>query len=70
MNGIAAILVVGLLPLKATAPSSFQMSGFVNLEACEYARAAVTKQHAPFGKQVVLWAVCVPNGPSVAAPHQ
>lgn len=66
------ILVVALLTAGSTSPSSFQMTGLASMEACEYARAALAKQHEPFkGKKIVLWSVCVPNGPpAVAVPHQ
>jgi hypothetical protein len=64
------ILVIALLPLGATAPSSFQMTGLASMEACEYARAAITRQHEPFKKKIVLWSVCVPNGPPMATDKQ
>lgn len=58
------ILVIALLTVGSTAsPSSFSMTGLTSMEACEYARAAIARQHEPFKKKIVLWSVCVPNGP-------
>lgn len=64
------ILVVALLTAGSTAsPSSFSMTGLTSMEACEYARAAIAKQHEPFKKKIILWSVCVPNGPPAPAPQ-
>jgi hypothetical protein len=60
---IASILVVALLPVHASAPSTFTISGFSSLENCEYARSEVTRQHRPVGPKVILWSVCVPSAP-------
>lgn len=63
-------LVVALLPLGAVAPSTFHMTGMASMEACEYARGELVKQHAPFKKKIVLWSACVPNGPPAAPTLQ
>lgn len=66
MTDVPALLVAALLPLHATAPSTFTINGFQSLAACEYARAEVTKQHHPFGKDIKLWMACIPSSP----PHK
>lgn len=66
---MTAILVFALLPIHATAPSNFSVNGFASMDACNYARAEMGKQHAPFGKNVILWSVCVPSG-APSAPHK
>lgn len=58
-----AILIFALLPLHAVAPSNFSVNGFASMGACNYARTEMTRQHAPFGRRIVLWSTCVPSAP-------
>lgn len=63
-------LIVALLPIGATVPSTFHMTGLASMEACNYAREELVRQHEPFKKKIVLWSACVPNGPSTVEQHQ